>query len=975
MNAKQRRMGILFLLLLILFSLDAFAASKCPPWVQADPSVYCVFNYTVGNMTNGTNCNATGSCAPNVAYMNYNNLGNFSVNRVTHNIFTAREIPNAIGNGITLEGIGVGTPDMPYHSFMTGRANLSFLGPGFYIYGTFLTYNSSDPFNIGDGHLLALVDLAQDLPSVQLEIDNTGLTLGSESDPPLFNPANGTSIKILRQDQNGEYNNPIFLIDNYSKHDTTWGGDTFDNTPDLYVIEGDSSGGEIFLQDESENTLCHYDNGFWDCVGGYLINGTPINNMSDDGDWIRSGNTLTANGSEVVINDTLFLAERFVFSPKNNLFGNNTLTIHNNLSGVVSTNIMILSPTYNTSEDTAQLQLVSLQDGINSSIFTLGSGATGAYITTSSSGSLATKSIEITTTPNDNQLYLSEDGYIGMSTERPITNLHIEGGHVAQYGLLFLNSTSNSAFVSLESDENFNQGLVFRSRNNTDNSTVNRWLIFNRGTDATQDLAFFNDNGELFKLLAGGGFVAHGIGNVTQDLIVNESRVCTGSNSICPGVNITGSIYLTNASGVLDVNESKLNATINALEHNTSLPYLYNDSTTIFFNETKLNTTIQALDTNCSVAGSCSNVAYMNYANGEKDFNTSGTINLGGGGSSIAIRTTPDFNFPIQTYSPSGASTWRLRIGNNNVTIYSTDNAAAGINAQGQTRFGLGLNDADPRMLSIYPTGDVAFSSGNLGTGFFYANASSGNICVDMSGNIANCTHAITLSNVSNENGRIKANDYETYSNEDLKTEIHAFNNTDLENVYSAMEDLKLSSYKFKDQPRSLRYDDLDNVTRLNYTRDLEGYALNASGQRIVVDEGKSDNITRFGFILNDAVEQVVCGVNGTRTGICLYALAGYTLTNTLAVYKKTKQQDAVIQELVYNTTLFNDRMGSMEANISVLDTTAASLKTNMTGLQSTIASLQQNITRMNQTIAAQQATIATLNTRLTAIENLLNII
>ena len=64
---------------------------------------------------------------------------------------------------------------------------------------------------------------------------------------------------------------------------------------------------------------------------------------------------------------------------------------------------------------------------------------------------------------------------------------------------------------------------------------------------------------------------------------------------------ITG--YIFNNGGSIDVNETKLNATIQALsDMNTDTHvagdgiYLTNDSTTMYFNETKLNATITAID-------------------------------------------------------------------------------------------------------------------------------------------------------------------------------------------------------------------------------------------------------------------------------------------------------------------------------------------------------------------------------------------
>jgi hypothetical protein len=64
--------------------------------------------------------------------------------------------------------------------------------------------------------------------------------------------------------------------------------------------------------------------------------------------------------------------------------------------------------------------------------------------------------------------------------------------------------------------------------------------------------------------------------------------------------NITGSKYLVNNSGILDVDESVLNATIDAREVDTfwnisGSKYLFNDSNILEVNETLLNVTITSI--------------------------------------------------------------------------------------------------------------------------------------------------------------------------------------------------------------------------------------------------------------------------------------------------------------------------------------------------------------------------------------------
>ena len=100
------------------------------------------------------------------------------------------------------------------------------------------------------------------------------------------------------------------------------------------------------------------------------------------------------------------------------------------------------------------------------------------------------------------------------------------------------------------------------------------------------------------------------------------------------------STYLYNNSGSLDVNETKLNATIDAradVDTNTwwsiVTTYLYNNSGSLDINETKLNATISALDTdtntqigNCSADQSCINILYDSNAS---DFVAPGDCGVG----------------------------------------------------------------------------------------------------------------------------------------------------------------------------------------------------------------------------------------------------------------------------------------------------------------------------------------------------------
>jgi len=132
----------------------------------------------------------------------------------------------------------------------------------------------------------------------------------------------------------------------------------------------------------------------------------------------------------------------------------------------------------------------------------------------------------------------------------------------------------------------------------------------------------------------------YGVQNLTH---VNSSLLCVGSPYVCIGDwdsvngssssggsdgfwNITSSIYLYNNSDILDVNETKLNATIDARDSDTTYTaddiYLYLSTTTFTFNETKLNNTIDARDTDTTyTAGNYLYLSSTQFNVNETDLN------------------------------------------------------------------------------------------------------------------------------------------------------------------------------------------------------------------------------------------------------------------------------------------------------------------------------------------------------------------
>ena len=132
----------------------------------------------------------------------------------------------------------------------------------------------------------------------------------------------------------------------------------------------------------------------------------------------------------------------------------------------------------------------------------------------------------------------------------------------------------------------------------------------------------------------------YGVQNLTH---VNSSLLCVGSPYVCIGDwdsvngssssggsdgfwNITSSIYLYNNSDILDVNETKLNATIDDRDSDTTYTaddiYLYLSTTTFTFNETKLNNTIDARDTDTTyTAGNYLYLSSTQFNVNETDLN------------------------------------------------------------------------------------------------------------------------------------------------------------------------------------------------------------------------------------------------------------------------------------------------------------------------------------------------------------------
>ena len=91
--------------------------------------------------------------------------------------------------------------------------------------------------------------------------------------------------------------------------------------------------------------------------------------------------------------------------------------------------------------------------------------------------------------------------------------------------------------------------------------------------------------------------------NITADYFIGDGSQLTGISGGAGANdtiwNITGSNYLINSSGILEINETKLNETINSLENDTLYYageiYIYKNGSNYFFiNETKLNETIDS---------------------------------------------------------------------------------------------------------------------------------------------------------------------------------------------------------------------------------------------------------------------------------------------------------------------------------------------------------------------------------------------
>jgi hypothetical protein len=102
------------------------------------------------------------------------------------------------------------------------------------------------------------------------------------------------------------------------------------------------------------------------------------------------------------------------------------------------------------------------------------------------------------------------------------------------------------------------------------------------------------------------------------------------SSSTTPGWNITTSNYLINNSGVLEINETLFNQTINALENDTIYTadesYInLNSSNSFVLNETVLNNTIESY-------GYIKNNSYVNFSNLKTTtLNITGNLTLGAG--------------------------------------------------------------------------------------------------------------------------------------------------------------------------------------------------------------------------------------------------------------------------------------------------------------------------------------------------------
>ena len=137
---------------------------------------------------------------------------------------------------------------------------------------------------------------------------------------------------------------------------------------------------------------------------------------------------------------------------------------------------------------------------------------------------------------------------------------------------------------------------------------------------------------------------------------VNETKInatnffdIEWSNIVNKFITAVDNYYIYMSGTTVTFNETKLNATINALENDTHLegnkPYLYNDSTLIYFNESKVNQTITFYgNTTIQMIGAVNNTA-LNGTN-FKSLDCNNIV-----GSDFDICTNPDTNTDTQDLS------------------------------------------------------------------------------------------------------------------------------------------------------------------------------------------------------------------------------------------------------------------------------------------------------------------------------------
>lgn len=187
-------------------------------------------------------------------------------------------------------------------------------------------------------------------------------------------------------------------------------------------------------------------------------------------------------------------------------------------------------------------------------------------------------------------------------------------------------------------------------------------------------------------------------------------------------------------------------------------------------------------------------------------------------------------------------------------------------------------------------------------------------------GDTTTASYRIELPNTASASGQGRANNWVTYSSEQYKKDIVHLNTTSLKQVYRDLDTLNVSTFTYKDNPTYAKYDLLldDNQQQLKeeylaqgITKDSEGYAVRPDGNRVVLDPGQSDNITRYGFILEETPQHLIAyDGNGQPGGIGLAWVAGYS-------FAQLKAQKQEIDELKQKNMELEEKINVLEQKIN----------------------------------------------------------